>query len=268
MAGRKSGDGDMVLGGRHLIGIFAFLVVILGVVFTLGYLLGRSQYDVQLNPSVEAAIRQVDKIAGKIEQPEKAAPASRPPAVRDSAEPAHPTDWDFYHSNEEPKTPERLEEPPKPVASKPKPAAAPQAQAELKPVEPKASAAPVPAKPTTTPVPAKSEATPAKAAVPPAKVTPAPAPTKNGASFRPGVPLNTPPIPAGATVLQVAALVREADALALAQALQQKKFPAFVLTPGDDHFYRVQVGPYGDAQSATAARRALENQGFKSIIKR
>ena len=102
----------------------------------------------------------------------------------------------------------------------------------------------------------------------PAKTNPAPQPAKNGGSFRPGVPLNTPPIPAGATVLQVAALVREADALALAQALQQKKLPAFVLTPGDDHFYRVQVGPYGDAQSATAARHALETQGFKSIIKR
>ena len=83
---------------------------------------------------------------------------------------------------------------------------------------------------------------------------------KNGAAFRPGVPLNTPPIPAGATVLQVAALVHEADALAMAEALQQKKFPAFVLTPGDDHFYRVQVGPYPDAKSANAARQGLENR--------
>ena len=58
------------------------LVVILGVVFTLGYLLGRSQYDVQLNPSVEAAIRQVDELAGKTE---KAAPPSQPPAADDSA---------------------------------------------------------------------------------------------------------------------------------------------------------------------------------------
>ena len=48
--------------------------------------------------------------------------------------------------------------------------------------------------------------------------------------------LSSPLIPRGATVLQVAALVRQADALALAQALQQKKFPAFVLTPGADHF--------------------------------
>jgi len=238
----------MVLGARHLIGIFALLVVIMGVVFTLGYLLGRGQYDVQLNPSVEAAIRKVDQLAGK---PEKAAPPSRPPAAGDPAGTAanHPTEWDFYHSNEEPKTPERLEAPPKPVASKPKAVAAP---AELKPVEPNASATPIPAKATTAPTPAKATVTPAKT---------------NGASA-PAAVLNTPPIPAGATLLQVAALVREADALALAQALQKKKFPAFVLTPGADHFYRVQVGPYGDVQSANAARHALENQGFKSIIKR
>ncbi len=145
----------MVLGGRHLIGIFALLVVVLGVVFTLGYLLGRSQYDVQLNPSVEAAIRRVDGIAGKTE---KAAPASHPRVADKPAATAadQPKDWDFYHSSEEPKTPERLEEPPKPVVSKPKPAAAP---AELKPVEPKASAAPIPARPATA---AASQATPAQ----------------------------------------------------------------------------------------------------------
>jgi cell division protein FtsN len=269
MAGRKGGDGDMVLGGRHLIGIFFLLVMVLGVVFTLGYLLGRSQYDVQLNPSVEAAIRKVDEFAGRTEKPEKAekgGPASKRPAADDSGGTAanRPTDWDFYHSNEEPKTPERLEQPPRPVASKPKSAAAP---SELKSAEPKASAS-APAQTPSAPAPAKSEQKPAKAVVTPAKATPAAEPAKNGGSFRPGVPLNTPPIPAGAAVLQVAALVREADALALAQALQQKKFPAFVLTPGDDHFYRVQVGPYGDAQSANTARHALETQGFKSIIKR
>ena len=257
----------MVLGGRHLIGIFFLLVLVLGVVFTLGYLLGRSQYDVQLNPSVEAAIRQVDKLTGKIEQPEKAAALSKRPAADGSDGTAgnRRTDWEFYHSNEEPQTPARLEDPPRPVASKPKAAAAP---AELKPAEPSASAAATSAKTPTAPAPAKSDEKPAKAALTPAKATPAAEPAKNGGSFRHGVPLNTPPIPAGATVLQVAALVREADALALAQALQQKKFPAFVLTPGDDHFYRVQVGPYSDAQSATTARHALETQGFKSIVKR
>ena len=69
-------------------------------------------------------------------------------------------------------------------------------------------------------------------------------------------------------MLQVAAVIREGDAMALAQALQQKKFPAFVITPGGDKYYRVQVGPYADTLSATNARHDLEANGFKSIVKR
>src|SRR3981081_1905518 len=71
-----------------------------------------------------------------------------------------------------------------------------------------------------------------------------------------------------ATMLQVAAVIREGDAMALAQALQQKKFPAFVITPGTDKYYRVQIGPYADTQSAANARHDLEANGFKSIVKR
>jgi hypothetical protein len=37
-----------VLGSRHPVGLFVVFVVIFGVVFTLGYLLGRSQYDFRL----------------------------------------------------------------------------------------------------------------------------------------------------------------------------------------------------------------------------
>lgn len=69
-------------------------------------------------------------------------------------------------------------------------------------------------------------------------------------------------------VLQVAALTVEKDALKMAQELQQKKFPAFVLAPGPDHYYRVQVGPFTDAKSADKARAALEKEGFKPIVKR
>ena len=69
-------------------------------------------------------------------------------------------------------------------------------------------------------------------------------------------------------VTMLAAVIREGDAMALAQALQQKKFPAFVITPGTDKYYRVQVGPYADSQSATSARQDLEAKGFKSIVKR
>jgi cell division septation protein DedD len=63
-------------------------------------------------------------------------------------------------------------------------------------------------------------------------------------------------------------MARQSDAIALAQALQQKKFPAFVLPPGASRYYRVRVGPYRDAQSADLARQKLESQGFKAITRR
>ena len=278
MAGRKGSDGDMVLGGGHLVAIFAFLVVLLGVVFSLGYLLGRSQFEAQLNPSVEAAVRRVDGLIGKPEKPGPA--AEREERERPAPERAEPPvtktpkdDVDFYRAGQS-KAPERLEPPAKPVVSKPRSVAAQPA----KQSEPRTSAAAPTAasQPKSELVPARAEVpataeVPAKAAAP-GKPTAAPvvpaAPAKSEGSFRPGVPLNTPPISAGATVLQVAALNREGDALAMAQALQQKGFPAFVLTPANDQFYRVQVGPYADAKAANNARQGLEKQGFKSIIKR
>jgi cell division septation protein DedD len=87
-----------------------------------------------------------------------------------------------------------------------------------------------------------------------------------GSSARDESP-ESPFLPPGATVLQVAALVREADALALAEALHQRNFPAFVVEPQTDHFYRVQVGPYADIRSAKSVLQQLKSQGFESIIK-
>ena len=69
-------------------------------------------------------------------------------------------------------------------------------------------------------------------------------------------------------MLQVAALRHESDALAMADALQQKNFPSFVVTPTTDNFYRVQVGPYTDQRAADSARAALDHAGFKAILKR
>ena len=80
--------------------------------------------------------------------------------------------------------------------------------------------------------------------------------------------MNGPLIPHGSILLQVSAMTKESDALAMAQQLQQKKFPTIVIPPGADKFYHVQVGPYSDPKSADAARAALEKAGFKSIVKR
>ena len=89
--GTKKG-GDMVLGGRHLFGIFILLVVIFGVIFTLGYLLGRSQYDTQIQAATNPVAPRPESNAAK-----------QPAAAHSSAEtpPAEPpSDWDFYHSGE------------------------------------------------------------------------------------------------------------------------------------------------------------------------
>jgi DedD protein len=72
---------------------------------------------------------------------------------------------------------------------------------------------------------------------------------------------------AGAYTVQVAALKKESDALALANSLQRKKFPAFVVSPQADKYYHVQVGPYADPKSAEAAKKGLEGAGFKAIVK-
>ncbi|HXZ12577.1 MAG TPA: SPOR domain-containing protein [Candidatus Sulfotelmatobacter sp.] len=98
---------------------------------------------------------------------------------------------------------------------------------------------------------------------------PAPATTTPvAASTKPSAHLQSPKMGKGAIVVQVAALTRENDALAMADTIQQKKFPAFVVTPAGDNYYRVQVGPYSDEKSADAAKHALEQLGFKPIIKR
>ena len=205
MAGGSRGGGDVVLGGRHLIGIFALLVVVLGIVFTLGYLLGRSQYEGQPSAAVVTGDSERPSSSAKSANPEPSA-AAPAPAVSAERSDAPPANWDFYRSNEPAKTPERLESAAKPAPSAPpKPVAAP-----AKPPEP--------------------------ATEPPQ--TPAPNISPGGSAL----------IPKGAITLQVAALVRQGDALALAQELQQRKFPAIVTTPSADKYYRVQIGPYPDAK--------------------
>jgi DedD protein len=219
--GKKSG-GDFILESRHLVGLFLVLVVIFGVVFTLGYLMGRSQYDsrvraaVGLPPGIDAPAAPVAPA------PSVAAKPKTPPQVDDSQAPKKSSDWEFFHSADPQAAADHLQPAPKAVAP----------------------------------------------STPPAAPKPASTPPKIAKTAKPFADTSGPLIPKGTIMLQVAAVLHQEDALALAQALQQKKFPAFVLTPGADKLYRVQVGPYADNQSAAAARQQLEAKGFKSIIKR
>ncbi len=76
-----------------------------------------------------------------------------------------------------------------------------------------------------------------------------------------------PPSAAGGTNLQVAALTKESDAMALANSLRKKNFPTFVQSPQGDKYYHVLVGPYADQKAVDNARKGLEVAGFKAIVK-
>ncbi len=215
-----------MLESRHLVGLFLLLVVIFGVVFTLGYLMGRSQFDPKLRASVGVP-------PGSDAPAAPAAPAASTGAKskaklepEDAQVAKKNSDWDFYHSADPQASADHLQPPPKPAPS------------------------PAPVKPAPAPKPA------------PAAVSKTAKPAKFSAGGADTL------IPKGTIMLQVAAVLHQDDALALAQALQQKKFPAIVIPPGADKYYRVQVGPYADNQAATNGRKDLEAKGFKSIFKR
>lgn len=102
------------------------------------------------------------------------------------------------------------------------------------------------------------------------KATTRPSTGINGNSSLPGDP-NFPTrlsVDQPGFVLQVGAMAYEEHADALAAALNQKNFPAFVFKRVGDRFYRVAVGPYGDVDSATKMKAELEKQNVEAILTR
>jgi DedD protein len=211
---RRRGSGDRILESRHLIGLFLGVVILCAVFFSLGYVMGKSQYS----GSVHAAFEPHSLPVVPAVEKEKAAPRQPSSAANG--------DWDFYAD----KSHNQIE---------------PAAPAEK-------SVSPAPLHP-------KRENTPFIVPLDDRKPTRASSSTVRSTS---------PKTPNGAVIFQVAAVTRQGDALAMADALQRKKFPSFVLAPSGDNFYRVQVGPYPDQRSADAARSALDRAGFKTIIRR
>src|SRR5260370_5372237 len=123
----KKHGGDFVLESRHLVGLFMLLVVIFGVVFTLGYLLGRSQYDAGLREAVgtpadaaESTPAAAPKSKGKPES--TGAGSTLSPPRQDAAPSQKASDWDFYHSAAPKKTEDHLQ-PPKKTSAAAHPAA-------------------------------------------------------------------------------------------------------------------------------------------------
>jgi cell division septation protein DedD len=214
--GRKRGAGERVLEGRHVIGLFLLMLVFSAVFFTLGYVMGRNQYDGQVRAAMTPHAPEDAIVSDKPDVPIKKRPANNSAVPATKAAPdATPSDsgWEIFRADKK-------------------------TDSELK----------APATVSSGARPGQPGATDARSAATP-------------------VDSQKPSASAGGYILQVTAVRRESDALELAKRLQKKKFPAFVLAPQGNKYYRVQVGPYADQKSAEAAKKGLEGAGFRAIVK-
>src|ERR1700730_4439497 len=112
--GKRGGGGDRILESRHLVGLFLGVVLLCGVFFTLGYVMGRTQFS----GSVHAA-DPVPKYSPMLTSPAKPA-VKETPAPASATKPGGEPCWADCGS----KTPDRTEVEPSaaksaaPVASK------------------------------------------------------------------------------------------------------------------------------------------------------
>ncbi len=85
----------------------------------------------------------------------------------------------------------------------------------------------------------------------------------------PGAPpeVARPVLPAG-YIIQVAAVSKQQDAEALADALRKKQYAVFVATPTGDTLFHVQIGPFADPKDAESIRSRLIADGYNPILKK
>jgi DedD protein len=85
---------------------------------------------------------------------------------------------------------------------------------------------------------------------------------------------DAPPDPAALTAgqssyfVQVAAVSKQEDAVALVEALKKKQYAAFAASAAGDKLFHVQVGPFSDIKDAEGARSKLVSDGYNPILKK
>jgi cell division septation protein DedD len=100
--GRRGGAGDRVLEGRHVIGLFMLMLLFSGVFFTLGYVMGRNQFDSPVRAASNPRTLLPAPVAIKPERTGSAVKHSND--VRRDSDPSTDTnaqpnsDWSFYNA--------------------------------------------------------------------------------------------------------------------------------------------------------------------------
>jgi DedD protein len=101
-SGGRRGAGDRVLEGRHVIGLFMLMLLFSGVFFTLGYVMGRNQYDGQVRAASNPRTLLPAPVAIKPDRNDSAARHlndtrhDSDPSTETSTQPN--SDWSFYNA--------------------------------------------------------------------------------------------------------------------------------------------------------------------------
>jgi cell division septation protein DedD len=237
-----SEDTEITLGVGKLLGLFFLLAAICGVFFSIGYSLGKSSGREQaLNdqPAHVNTASDPESADSKTSQGKPsaalAAKADPPaPAAPEANAPDQPSNLTFYKAvqQNDAKTQSAGD-------------SAPPARAIAGPKMVSAAA------------PAAAASTPAAATGP--------------SRANSDVISHTSPVTGpGTVVVQIAAVSREDDAVALAGALRKKGYNVFVVNNPvtNDKFYHVQVGPFSALSEAEAIKSKLVAEGYNPIIKK
>ena len=233
-----SDDTEITLGMGKLLGLFFLLAAICGVFFSIGYSLGKSTgHEQALNdqPAAAATMPEVTASAASQNKPSAvvAVKAEAEPAPQEQPTAGNPQgNLTFYKAVQQP------DDGTQPPAK-----------------ETHSAAANTRATPEPVPVTVAKNTT--------ASSVPASAPA-------PQVARPTPVTGPGTIVVQIAAVSREDDAVALAGALRKKNYNVFVVNNPvtNDKLYHVQVGPFASLQDAEAMKLKLTGEGYSPIVKR
>jgi cell division septation protein DedD len=238
-----SEDTEITLGLGRMLGLFFLLVAICGVFLSIGYSLGKSNAREQaLNDEAPSQVLAAAPPAATASEQSADKPSAAVASKADAAQPAQEqtaaanpqNNLTFYKAVQQ-------DGASGPVTSKDSAlVTGPDATA---PTETADATGP-------------QNGTPAKGSVSRASAPP----------IARSVPVTGP----GTIVVQIAAVTREDDAVALAGALRKKDYNVIVVkNPAiNDKFYHVQVGPFTTLKDADAMKARLVAEGYNPIVKK